>query len=158
MKIKPDRDSRRLLAKRVTRLNTIQALFQMEATKQGLDSIIWEFLECGSGRNIGSTRLEKPLNKMFCDLLQAALDNQLTIDKSINRHLAEDWELARMDPTLRALLRVAAAENLSSKLPVDIVRNEYVEIAKGFYPETEQIGFVNAILTKIFQHEKPLSN
>jgi len=145
----------RLVAKRVTRLNAVQAVFQMETTQQGLDSILYEFLECGFGQKIGNTQLQKPLKSLFKELLNSALNNQDTIDESIKKCLADNWEFSRIDPTLRAIFRIALAEHLLQRTPIGVIKNEYVEITHGFYPDSDQVGFVNAILAKIIQEKPP---
>jgi N utilization substance protein B len=49
---------------------------------------------------------------------------------------------------LRAILRAAIGENMSSDTPKSVLIAEYVGITSGFYDEKE-IRFVNAILDKV---------
>ena len=146
----------RLLAKRVTRLNAVQALFQMEVTKHGLDSVIWEFMDCEFGQTIENVQLQKPIKSFFVELLTSALTNQELIDTAIKQNLAENWEFSRIDPTLRSIFRTAMAEYLLHRTPVGAIRNEYVEITHGFYPNSDQVSFVNAVLSKIIQPNEEL--
>ena len=63
--------------------------------------------------------------------------------------LAEGWRIERLSETMRALLRVAAFEAaLADAPPVEILVNEYVDIAAGFFDEKE-IGFVNGAVDRL---------
>ena len=54
----------------------------------------------------------------------------------------------RIDPTLRAIFRAAAAEFLI-KTPPKVVINEFVEIANSFFPDGKECKLANGVLDKL---------
>ena len=75
--------------------------------------------------------------------------DQGAIDKAIVRRLATGWKLDRLDATVRAILRAGAFELASRPdVPIEVVIDEYVELAKAFFDPTEA-GFINAALDSI---------
>ena len=136
----------RKMAKRVSRLNAVQALFQMEASNQGMEYVIRGFVENGFGSKIDEIHLPPSNKSFFEDLLNSAVNNQQTIDRVIHSQLPTNWTIDRIDPTIRAIFRSCCAEILIDTTPINVIINEYVEISKSFFSETKQIGFVNAII------------
>jgi len=65
------------------------------------------------------------------------------------------WPLGRIDPTLRALFRVAGAEMLEGEAPPRVVINEFVDITKSFYPVGKESKFVNAVLDHMAREARP---
>ena len=66
--------------------------------------------------------------------------------RAIARHLSKGWRLERLDAVARAILRAGSAElEQRADIPVAVVIDEYVEIAKRFFDGPEP-GFVNATL------------
>jgi len=68
---------------------------------------------------------------------------------------AHNWELSRIAPVDRNVLRLAIFELLQCpETPVNVVINEAIEIAKKY--STEESGsFVNAILDKLKRVRDP---
>jgi N utilization substance protein B len=84
--------------------------------------------------------------ELFRTLIEKAVDRQATLDRAIARHLSKGWRLERLDAVARAILRAGAAElEQRTDIPVAVVIDEYVEIAKSFFDGPEP-GFVNATL------------
>jgi len=54
----------------------------------------------------------------------------------------------RIDPTLRAIFRAAAAEFII-QTPPKIVISEFLEIAKSFFPNGKECKLVNGVLDKL---------
>jgi N utilization substance protein B len=83
---------------------------------------------------------------LFRALIHAAVDRQLMLDQAIARQLAAGWRLERIDAVARAILRAGAAE-LEQRLdvPVAVVIDEYIDIAKAFF-EGPEPAFINAAL------------
>jgi len=92
---------------------------------------------------------------LFRDLLEGALESQASIDQMTDRALVAKWPIARIDPTLRALFRAAGAELLLGKTPPKVVINEFVDIAKAFFPEGRESRFVNAVLDHMAHEARP---
>ena len=86
---------------------------------------------------------------MFRDILDKAVKAQSKIDKLTNNALKDTWPLKRIDPTLRALFRAATAEILINKSPTKAIINEFIEIAKAFFPGGKEPKLVNGVLDNI---------
>jgi len=130
------------------RLAAVQALYQMELSKQGANAVILQFRnhEFGYDGEDGFVAADEDL---FEDLVRGVVDNQDRIDAAITERLSEKWKLSRLDVTLRALLRTATSElMLRLDVPAKVVIDQYVTIAMDFYDGGEP-KFVNASLDKI---------
>ncbi|HMN86976.1 MAG TPA: transcription antitermination factor NusB, partial [Bauldia sp.] len=62
---------------------------------------------------------------------------------------------ARIDATLRAILRCGAYELASRRdVPARVVINEYVDVAQAFF-DREAAGMVNAVLDALARSDRP---
>ncbi len=147
----------RARAKGAARLAAIQALYQMELTGTDANIVTEEFIRHRLGGE-GEDETRVAANEaLFRDLLLASVRRQVEIDNLINGALATDWTLARLDSTLRALLRAATAELLTRPdTPHRVIINEYVELAHDFFGG-EEPGFVNGILDRLARELRPES-
>src|SRR5690606_20158962 len=93
--------------------------------------------------------------ELFRTVLETALELQARIDQMTDRALVAKWPIARIDPTLRALFRAAGAELVGDAVPPKVVINEYVDIAKAFFPEGREAKFVNAVLDHMAREARP---
>ena len=142
-------DEKRALRRRMksaARLYAVQALFQMEAMDQGADRVRAEFEDHRFGMTTEEGQFSEGDVDLFRALLDAAVDNQVTVDRATDAALVARWPLGRIDPTLRALFRVAGGELVAAETPPRVVITEYVEIARAFYPEGKEGGLANAVL------------
>jgi len=124
------------LTRRTARLNAVQALYQMEITGQGLDYVIETFTHQGSlGELDGQITVWDPA--MFRTLLTAAVHHQTETDRLTGSVLRQDWTLASIDPTLRAIFRAAGAElHNPERTPRIVIRRA------GLYrPAARSVGF-----------------
>ena len=137
------------------RLYAVQALFQMEAAGQGADAVIREFQDHRIGmEHEGETLAEADID-LFTGLIDEAVTLQARIDQMTDRALVAKWPIARIDPTLRALFRAAGAELMRPDTPPRVVITEFVEVAKAFFPEGRESGFVNAVLDHMAREARP---
>lgn len=142
-------DEKRALKRRMksaARLYAVQALFQMEAMGQGADRVRAEFEDHRFGMTTEEGQFSEGDVDLFRSLLDGAVDHQVRVDRATDAALVARWPLGRIDPTLRALFRAAGAELLAEDTPPKVVITEYVEIARAFFPEGKEGGFVNAVL------------
>jgi transcription antitermination protein NusB len=56
---------------------------------------------------------------------------------------------------LRALFRAAGAELTQGAAPPKVVISEYVDVARAFFPEGREPGFVNAVLDHMAREARP---
>jgi N utilization substance protein B len=134
-------------ARRAARLGAVQALYQMEVSGASTADVIAEFdagkLPRETEASITDAEGDPALFKI---IVEKAVERQATLDRAIARHLSKGWRLERLDAVARAILRAGSAElEQRADIPVAVVINEYVEIAKRFFDGPEP-GFVNATL------------
>ncbi|WP_417206808.1 transcription antitermination factor NusB [Antarctobacter sp.] len=142
--------------KSASRFYAVQALFQMEQSDAGLDKVRHEFLEYRFGAEIedGTEMIDGDVD-FFARLLEQAVNWQVKIDQMTDRALVAKWPIARIDPTLRALFRVAGAEMLAFDTPPKVVIVEFLEVASAFFPDGKEARFVNAVLDHMAREARP---
>ncbi len=84
-----------------------------------------------------------------------AVTSQARIDQMTHRALVARWPIDRIDPTLRAIFRAAGAELVGSDTPPKVSINEFLEIAKAFYPDGKEAKFVNGVLDHMARDARP---
>jgi N utilization substance protein B len=142
--------------KSASRLYAVQALFQMEQSDVTVDKVRREFLEHRFGAEIddGTEMIDGDIN-FFASLLEGAVTWQAKVDQMTDRALVAKWPISRLDPTLRALFRVAGAELVALETPPKVVIVEYLEVATAFSPDGKEARFVNAVLDHMAREAKP---
>lgn len=145
-------------ARAVARLAAVQALYQMELSGAGVETVVREFADHRFGGGVeGESREAAPPDRtlaeadetFFGELVRGVVADQVEIDRVVVRRLASGWKLERLDATVRAILRAGAWElGRRPDTPTEVVLDEYVELAKAFFGQTEA-GFVNAALDAI---------
>jgi transcription antitermination protein NusB len=136
-------------ARSVARLAAVQALYQMEVAGVGVDAVVREFSDHRFGVDIEGQRLAEADEAFFAEIVRGVVSEQVAVDALIRRRLAANWKLERLDATVRAMLRAGAWELLRRPdTPVEIVIDEYVDVAKAFVDAKEQ-AFVNGALDAV---------
>ncbi|RWR45731.1 transcription antitermination factor NusB [Sinirhodobacter ferrireducens] len=143
--------------KSAARLYAVQALFQMEASGQGVDRVALEFesYRFGLALEEGEEALAEGDMNLFRRLLDDAVMWQAKIDQATDRALVAKWPIDRIDPVLRALFRAAGAELVNPATPARVVINEFVEVARAFFPDGKEPKFVNAVLDHMAREIRP---
>ena len=141
--------------KSAARLYGVQALFQMEASGAGLERTIEEFLTHRMGLEVDGDLYEEGNPDLFRAILEGTFKFQAKIDQLTDKALVAKWPIDRIDPTLRALFRAAGSELVAMETPPKVVINEYVEIARAFFPEGREAKFTNAVLDHMARAAKP---
>lgn len=131
------------------RLAAVQALYQMDVGRQTLEDTLAQFGAFHLGREIEGEQYLPADADFFGQIVRGVTKNQLGIDPAIDKALADDWPIDRIDSTLRAILRAAAFELLHRRdIPPRVVITEYVDVARAFFEE-DASGMVNAALDSI---------
>jgi N utilization substance protein B len=139
----------------VARLAAVQALYQMEVSNIGVEHVIREFAEHRFDRDVEGVTLAEADEAFFAELVRGVVAEQARIDAAIARRLAANWRLERLDATVRAILRAGAYELARRPdVPTEVVIDEYVELAKSFFEDTEP-GFVNGALDGVARDMRP---
>lgn len=141
--------------KSAARLYAVQALFQMEASDASMEDVREEFLAHRFGAVMEEGEYAEGNVDLFDTILKTAVTRQAKIDQLTHRGLVAKWPIARIDPTLRALFRAAGAELIGNDTPPKVAINEYVDVAKAFFPEGKEAKFVNAVLDHMAREAKP---
>lgn len=133
-------------ARTVARLAAVQALYQMELTGLGVEAVIREFSDHRFEADLEGEQLAEADEDYFAEIVRGVVADQAAIDGAVTRRLATGWRLERLDATLRAVLRAGAWELAHRRdVALEVVIDEYVEIAKAFFDAAEA-KFVNAAL------------
>ena len=138
-----------------SRLYAVQALFQMEHSGQGSDTVSREFLDHRFGAIYDEGEMQEGDPDLFEKIVNDAVNHQAMIDQMTDRALVAKWPIARLDPTLRALFRAAGAEFVEGDTPPKVAIVEYVEVALAFSPDGKERGFVNAVLDHMAREARP---
>ncbi|MCW1954980.1 transcription antitermination factor NusB [uncultured Lentibacter sp.] len=141
--------------KSAARLYAVQALFQMEHSRQTVEAVMAEFSEHRFGASYEEGDMQDGDSALFATLMENAVSYQAAIDQMTDRALVAKWPLGRIDPTLRALFRAAGAEMSQTDTPPKVVISEFVDIAAAFHPEGKEASFVNAVLDHMAREARP---
>ena len=141
--------------KSASRLYAVQALFQMEASAQGMNEVRDQFINYRFGATYEGQEYVDGNIELFEKLLFTAVNQQAAIDQMTDRALVAKWPIDRIDPTLRALFRTAGAEFIIDDTPPKVAIVEFVDVAKAFFPDGNETRFVNAILDHIAREIHP---
>lgn len=137
------------------RLAAVQALYQMDIGGAGVLEVVAEYEAHRLGQELDGEQYRQADAAWFRAVVSGVVDDQRALDPAIRGSLTEDWPLSRLDATLRAILRAGAWE-LKYKLdvPVAVIVNEYVDVARAFFEE-EEPRIVNAVLDRLARKTRP---
>ena len=125
----------------------------MDLAGTDLNKIVEEFiahrLQALPGDEPGTAATSDVDKTFFSELVKGVVRRQQDIDPVVDKQLATGWRLARVDSTLRAIMRSAVYELLErDDVPARVVINEYINIAHAFFSEDEP-KVVNGLLDKL---------
>jgi len=136
-------------ARTVARLVLVQALYQLEITGAGVETVIKEFSDYRFDGDLEGEPLAAADEAFFGEGARTIVREQAVIDPLIVNRLASGWRIERLDSTVRAILRAGTWElKFRPDIGLQVIINEYVEIARAFYGESEA-RFVNGALDGI---------
>ena len=125
-------------SRHMARRSVVQALYQWELTGQVGGGIEDNFLN--------DWNVEGVDQKYFKELVQGILKYTADLDRALEKCL--DRDLASVDPIERTILRIGTYElQFRSEIPVPVVLNEAIELARVFGAE-EGYRFVNGVLDR----------
>ncbi|MFM2388631.1 MAG: hypothetical protein RLZZ437_186 [Pseudomonadota bacterium] len=148
---KPDKKQ----MKSAARLYAVQALFQMEVSGQTVEDVTAEFETHRFGAVYDDDEMAEGDVTHFRAVIDGAVNWQARIDQMTDRALVAAWPIDRIDPVLRALFRAAGAELVGMPTPPKVTINEYVDVAKAFFPQGKESKFVNAVLDHMAREAQP---
>jgi transcription antitermination protein NusB len=137
--------------RRASRFAAVQALYQMDVAGTGVLEAIGQFETFWIGQEVEGVDLPDADMVFFRDLLSGVVREQVELDRTIDRLLADGWPLKRIDAVLRAVLRAGAYELMHRKdVPPKAVISEYVAVAGGFFDKDEP-AIANAVLDRLLR-------
>ena len=138
-------------ARAAARLLAVQALYQMDIAKTPLENIIREFVAHRLDVSMDGVDMPEGDAVYFEKILRGVVENQTPIDRKIDDCLSENWHLARLDSTLRAILRCGVFElAYGGDAPLGVLVSQYTDIAHAFFDGPEG-GMANALLDRVGQ-------
>ena len=130
------------------RLAAVQALYQMDMGGGSAAKLIKEFTDHRLGRAVEGVDYSADA-AFFADLVSGTAARLAEIDDLLTAHLAKGWTLARVEASIRQVLRAGCYELLARlDVPTAVVINEYMDIAHAF-AAPDDTRFVNAVLDGI---------
>lgn len=148
------RQPARAQSRSAARLAAVQALFQHDMDATPVAQLLHEFHMHRLGTIIDDEDFAEATYAdaevpFFDDLVRGAIERLDAIDAAIAARLSQGWTLARLDRTLKAIVRVGTCELMTrADVPTAAAISEYVDIAKAFDAGREA-GFVNGLLDAI---------
>jgi N utilization substance protein B len=122
----------------------------MELTGDDSEKVAQQFIEHRFSRLKDASTDEA----FFAGIVRGLPQHQAEIDRTIQGALSGDWQLKRVDATLRAILRAAVYELVALRsVPGRVVIDEYVDVARAFF-QSDEPAFVNASLDKIARRKR----
>ena len=141
----PSRQEKKLM-RSAARLAAVQALFQMEKSGEDWREIRREFVNHRFGHSIEGEEYREADPYLFESILEGAVNRQAQIDQTTNVALDDAWPIHR----------TAGAELFDSTVtPPRVIISEFVDVARAFFPEGKEGGFVNAVLDKVARQARP---
>ena len=117
----------------IARLTAVQALYQMDLIGSTILETVSEYETYRLGKEIDGVQYLQGDPQWFRNIVSGVVEEQEILDPIIRKKLPEDWPLSRLDSILRALLRAATWELKNrTDVPIAVVINEYIDIAKAF--------------------------
>jgi N utilization substance protein B len=131
------------------RLAAVQALYQMDVAKTGLNEIFAEFESHWIGQEVEGEQYRPAELAFFRNIVNGVLDDQTEIDRLTDETLQKGWPLKRIEAVLRAILRAGTYELLRrTDVPARVVITEYADIAAAFF-DREEVGMANGVLDRL---------
>lgn len=142
------------LTRSAARLAAVQALYQHDMEATPVAQLLHEFHQ----HRIGSIIDEEEFDAaeyadaevdFFDDLVKGTVARLDEIDATLGERLSAGWTLARLDRSMKAVLRVGAYEIIARPdVPAAAAISEYVDVAKAFH-DAREAGFVNGVLDAV---------
>ncbi|HEY6334613.1 MAG TPA: transcription antitermination factor NusB [Alphaproteobacteria bacterium] len=132
------------------RLAAVQAIYQMEMSDAGADTVVTEFFLHREGAELGEGEDAIKADKaFFAEIVRGVAEERAELDRLIGSALVEGWPLARIEKVMAAAMRAGTYELLHrADVPARVVVSEYVDVAHAFF-EGKEIGMVNGVLDRL---------
>jgi N utilization substance protein B len=129
---------------RQARILAMQALCQWDVQGDETSKALDGFL--------AAQEASKPVAARVGKLVQGFWGRRQSIDDRIAA-AATNWDLSRISPVERNVMRVAVVELLSANTPPKVALNEAIEIGREFGGENSP-RFINGVLDVVFKRQQ----
>lgn len=142
------------LTRSAARLAAVQALYQHDMESTPVAQLLHEFHQHRIGSVIDEDEFDAAEYAdaevdFFDDLVKGTVARLDEIDAALAAKLSAGWTLARLDRSMKAVLRVGAYELIARPdVPAAAAISEYVDVAKAFH-DAREAGFVNGVLDAV---------
>ena len=144
--------------KSISRIAAVQTIYQFENDKNtsDIDTLLLRIRDFYKDKDLKSDYELDKLSKLklrpsynyLNELVKFTHENLEEIDKIIEIHLTNEWNLQNLPKLLFATLRVAVCElKYFPETPSKVIINEYTDIASDML-DSGEVGFVNSVLDK----------
>ena len=131
--------------RRKARALALQVLYEVDAVGHQAEQVLVRLIE--------EAGLPEDKSAFTRELVMGVLGNKLEIDRNIKQY-APAWPVSQLPVVDRNILRLAIFEILlDNKIPVRIVINEAVELAKSFGSDSTP-KFINGVLGSVVAQQK----
>ena len=127
-----------------SRQRALQILFQLDMSHQPVETAIASYYDGLYSEE--SDERPKP-DPFMEELVRGTVERTAEIDRRIVQR-SDHWRMERMPAVDRNVLRLAIYEMSTGLLPVPVVINEAIELARRFSGD-ESVAFVNGVLDAI---------
>lgn len=135
--------------RKAARLAAAQALYQIELSGSGVETVVGEFVKHRLGEEIDGAKFVAGDPQLFADIVRGAAHRRAEVDGILAAALDPRFPVERLEALLRAILRAGAYEMFAhADVPPRILISEYVDVARAFYAQREP-AMVNGVLDNI---------
>lgn len=143
------------VARSAARLGAVQALYQMDLAGTDVGEVLAQFSSRAAGDAFDDGQCGPADFPFLKEVVDGVVREQRTIDPALNKLLDTGWPLARLDATLRAILRAAAYEIMfMENVPSRVAITEYLDVAHAFFDEQEP-KLLNGVLNTLARQRRP---
>jgi transcription antitermination protein NusB len=143
------------VARSAARLGAVQALYQMDLAGTDVGEVLAQFSSRAAGDAFDDGQCGPADFPFLKEVVDGVVREQRTIDPALNKLLDTGWPLARLDATLRAILRAAAYEIMfMENVPARVAITEYLDVAHAFFDEQEP-KLLNGVLNTLARQRRP---
>tara|TARA_A100001015_G_scaffold321584_1_gene453151 strand:- start:3322 stop:3759 length:438 start_codon:yes stop_codon:yes gene_type:complete len=134
-------------ARRQARKFAVQVTFQYFFNNEDTKDILKNFFSLSFIKSLGKP--PKYDEKFLLNIVEGVDSKRFDIDKIIQANLSKEWEIKRIDLTMKSIISLAVFELCYlKKIPYKVIINEYVSISKTYFNDKDT-GFINGILDNI---------
>lgn len=141
--------------RKAARLAAVQALYQIDLSGTGVETVVGEFVKHRLGEEIDGAKFVAGDPQLFSDIVRGAVHRREEVDGILAKALEPRFQIDRLELLLRAILRAGTYEMfVHNDVHPRILISEYVDVAHAFFAAREP-GMVNGVLDHVARALRP---